>query len=148
VGITRPLPVQQLQMAAAGAGGLLGLLMKPLHKYNSLLDRHPLITKSVTSGVMYAAGDVIAQRIEHEQASKAGAASAAASSAGSGAGHAASAAAHGVANKPFSVDWYRTAVFFTFGTFIAGECGCGCRVRAALYFPALAAGVLLCQPAR
>jgi hypothetical protein len=110
-------------MAAAQAGGVLALLMRPLHKYNSVLERHPLVTKSVTSGVMYAAGDVLAQRIEQQQAA------AAAGSAGHDAGRGSTAAGAGTVTVPagahaaFKVDWYRTAVFFAFGTFIAGESG-------------------------
>lgn len=35
--------------------------------YNDLLERSPLSTKSVTSGVMYAGGDAIAQYVEHRK---------------------------------------------------------------------------------
>lgn len=44
------------------------LLFIPLVKYNDLLERRPLLTKSITTGVMYGAGDVIAQYVEKHQA--------------------------------------------------------------------------------
>lgn len=40
------------------------LLLAPFRLYNDALERHPLSTKSITSGGMYAAGDVIAQYAE------------------------------------------------------------------------------------
>jgi hypothetical protein len=40
------------------------LFMRPLLWYNDVLIRYPLLTKSVTSGFMYAGGDVIAQYTE------------------------------------------------------------------------------------
>jgi len=41
------------------------VVFMPLLKYNELLERRPLLTKSITTGVMYGAGDVIAQHVEH-----------------------------------------------------------------------------------
>jgi hypothetical protein len=40
------------------------LLLAPFRLYNDALEKHPLSTKSITSGGMYAAGDVIAQYAE------------------------------------------------------------------------------------
>lgn len=37
----------------------------PLTKYNDVLERRPLLTKSITTGIMYGAGDVLAQYVEH-----------------------------------------------------------------------------------
>lgn len=68
--------------------------------YNSLLERRPLPTKSITSGVMYMAGDLIAQRAEHY--------------------HKAKEAPAGEAVKPFSINYTRAAIFLVYGTIIAG----------------------------
>jgi len=59
--------------------------------YNQLLLDYPIITKSITSGFMYAAGDMICQ-----------------------VGEAAT------SNKPLKVDWKRVGVMAAFGTFISG----------------------------
>jgi len=56
-----------------------------------LLVEHPIVTKSITSGFMYGAGDVICQVGE---------------------------AAHN--GTPVKIQWKRAAVMFTFGTFISG----------------------------
>lgn len=67
--------------------------------YNDLLERSPVSTKSVTSGVMYAGGDAIAQYVEHYKANE---------------------------NKTkeeqttFTFDKKRLAVFFIYGTCVAG----------------------------
>ena len=70
---------------------------RPFIAYNELLEKHPLLTKSLTSGVMYAGGDFIAQMIEYNQAKndKSG-------------------------DKSFEFSWRRIVVFFTFGNVIAG----------------------------
>jgi hypothetical protein len=60
-------------------------------KYNDLLHEWPIITKSVTSGIMYGAGDLLCQVGE---------------------------AAHN--NKPLRIEWKRTAVMATFGTVVSG----------------------------
>lgn len=41
------------------------LLLIPLTKYNDVLERKPLLTKSITTGIMYGAGDVLAQYAEN-----------------------------------------------------------------------------------
>jgi len=43
------------------------LALIPLTKYNDVLERRPLLTKSITTGVMYGAGDVLAQYVENMQ---------------------------------------------------------------------------------
>lgn len=76
-------------------------MSRPFAKYNELLERNPLVTKSVTSGVMYAAGDAIAQYGEHWHANK---------------------------EKPenerskFHMNWQRAGVFLFYGTVIGGPC--------------------------
>jgi hypothetical protein len=48
-------------------GRLKRVVTAPLVKYNDLLERRPLLTKSITTGVMYGGGDVLAQYVEHMQ---------------------------------------------------------------------------------
>jgi hypothetical protein len=48
------------------------LLSAPFVRYGLWLERYPLVTKSVTSGVMYAAGDGLAQVGEHYHKQKEG----------------------------------------------------------------------------
>lgn len=62
--------------------------------YSNLLERRPLVTKSVTSGVTYALGDLLAQVIEHRSEAP---------------------------RRPaFSLDWTRASIFFVYGTMVAG----------------------------
>lgn len=83
---------------------LRALLLRPFLKYNDWLERKPVLTKSLTSGVMYATGDALAQKAEHYVASK------------GGGGEASSSAV-----KPkFSMNWKRLGIFFIYGTVIAG----------------------------
>jgi len=97
------------------------LVLGPARAYNSALETSPLYTKSATSGVMYALGDVLAQCAQHYAEKKRHAdeqmAAAVAAHAAS-AGHEPTADAH--PPKAFRVDWTRAGVFFTFGTFIGG----------------------------
>lgn len=79
---------------------ILSRLSAPIIRYNRLLESHPLTTKSVTSGVMYAAGDLFAQFGEHYVASKASPPSS--------------------PPPAFSLSWKRLGVFFVYGTLIAG----------------------------
>ena len=53
------------------AARLLAFLGRPFVAYNAALERQPLLTKSATSGIMYAAGDAIAQYGEHYHANAA-----------------------------------------------------------------------------
>lgn len=41
------------------------LVIRLFTKYNNALDTHPLLTKSITSGILFAGGDVMCQSIEH-----------------------------------------------------------------------------------
>jgi hypothetical protein len=85
------------------ASTLLALLGAPFRKYNSFLEQSPFATKCVTSGVMYATGDIFAQAGEHynSELEKRKAAPEAPAT-------------------PFRVDWSRAAVFGVYGTIIAG----------------------------
>lgn len=71
----------------------------PFIKYNELLERFPLPVKSITSGIMYAGGDILAQYTETYTVNR---------------------------NKPSddqqttTLDKKRVAIFFIYGTFIAG----------------------------
>lgn len=71
----------------------------PFVWYNTSLNRRPLSTKSLTSGVMYGLGDVFAQVIDHRFAN-------------------ASKAPEDM--QPFSMNWTRAGVTFLYGTVIAG----------------------------
>jgi hypothetical protein len=84
-------------------------IKQPFILYNRLLETNPVATKSVTSGVMYAGGDVIAQVLEHytEQLEHAD----------SETGHW-DVFVHTIQNT--KINWDRSAVFFVFGTFISG----------------------------
>ena len=83
-----------------------------------------MVTKSLTSGVMYAAGDVIAQGLEHRAASAAAASSSSpvsSSGGGVGVGSLASASAATAASPgAFRIDWTRTGIFGVFGTLVGG----------------------------
>mmetsp|Transcript_2822 Transcript_2822/g.4696 ORF Transcript_2822/g.4696 Transcript_2822/m.4696 type:complete len:327 (-) Transcript_2822:96-1076(-) len=73
------------------------VMMVPLTKYNDLLERKPLLTKSITTGVMYGAGDVLAQYVENMQLDE--------------------------KDADKNKDWFnykRLAVFTTFGTVVGG----------------------------
>jgi hypothetical protein len=81
------------------------LLASPLVKYNEILERKPLLTKAITSGIMYGAGDIIAQYVENmpSDAKKAE-------------------EDNSTARKDFVdvYDYKRTVIFLTFGTVIGG----------------------------
>lgn len=77
---------------------LLTLLSRPFLAYNRGLERSPLAVKSVTSGVMYAAGDLLAQLGEHYEANK----------------------SSGKESRKFKVNWRRLAVLWAFGTVVSG----------------------------
>ena len=68
---------------------------RPAIAYNGYLERHPLLTKSITSGVMYGCGDVIAQVVEQGTDYK-------------------------KSYKDYIISYKRTGIFFLFGIFIAG----------------------------
>jgi len=68
-----------------------GVIIGAAGRYNELVQDWPIITKSVTSGVMYGAGDVICQVGE---------------------------AKHN--GTPVNIEWKRTAIMATFGTVISG----------------------------
>lgn len=72
---------------------------KSYQLYNGLLERQPVRTKSVTSGIMYAGGDAIAQYVEHRKANEDKATADRAS---------------------FVLDRKRLVVFFVYGTCVAG----------------------------
>lgn len=74
-------------------------LYAPIARYNRLLETHPLKTKSITSGFMYAGGDLCAQLGEHYIENK-------------------DKAPHD--RKSFQVSFKRLGVFFMFGTFVGG----------------------------
>ena len=69
--------------------------LRPAIAYNGYLERHPLLTKSITSGVMYGCGDVIAQVVEQGIDYK-------------------------KSYKDYIISYKRTGIFFLFGIFIAG----------------------------
>lgn len=77
------------------AGGFVGLLAKPFLQYNALLEKHPLLVKSLTSGFMYALGDGICQAGEHYVANKQ--------------------VVEEKDKKKFQLNFKRLGVFFTFG---------------------------------
>ena len=68
---------------------------RPAIAYNGYLERYPLLTKSITSGVMYGCGDVIAQVVEQGIDYK-------------------------KSYKDYFISYKRTGIFFLFGIFIAG----------------------------
>lgn len=68
--------------------------------YNHCLDTHPIKTKALTSGVIFAGGDVIAQKIESNQDGAASSDSQLCSST--------------------DLNWKRVGIFFVFGTVVAG----------------------------
>jgi hypothetical protein len=76
----------------------------PFMRYNQWLDRSPVVAKSITSGVMYAAGDGIAQAAEHYRETK----------------DAEAAGGMTAATKTFRINWKRVGIFFVYGTLIAG----------------------------
>lgn len=80
---------------------MLAVLIRPFIRYNELLERHPGSVKSVTSGITYCLGDVIAQAgvIHHGQR-----------------------ALPEAERKPIlsQLDWKRAGLFFLHGTFVAG----------------------------
>jgi len=76
---------------------VLAAAARPAVFYNVALERRPLITKSVTSGVMYAAGDALAQ-VAEARASPPPAAAA----------------------KPFAFNKTRLLIFLAYGTVIGG----------------------------
>jgi hypothetical protein len=70
----------------------------PFAWYSRRLETDPLVTKSLTSGVMYAAGDAIAQTIEHYRDQS----------------------ENRDRKKPFKIDEKRLITFFLYGTFVGG----------------------------
>jgi hypothetical protein len=86
---------------ASASSALFSLLSRPFVAYNALLEKQPFVTKSVTSGVMYAAGDAVAQvgesRLANEARAKAGERA-----------------------TLFALNWQRAGVFLVYGTVIAG----------------------------
>jgi hypothetical protein len=81
------------------AARVLAVAVRPFQVYNALLERRPLTTKSLTSGLMYAAGDGFAQYGEHWHAHKD--------------------APEGERPR-FAMNWKRLGVFAVYGTVIAG----------------------------
>jgi hypothetical protein len=81
---------------------MLALLAAPWRLYNTALERRPATTKSLTTGVMYCAGDVCAQFGDHWRAVRA------AREAGE------------APPPPFRLDWERAGVSLVYGTVIAG----------------------------
>jgi len=73
------------------AGPLINVATAVGRVYNDLLIDYPIVTKSVTSGIMYGAGDVICQVGEAKRK-----------------------------GLPLDFEWKRTAVMATFGTFLSG----------------------------
>ena len=80
-------------------GALTQHALAPARWYATQLERRPLFTKSVTSGFMYALGDIAAQAIEARSKKD-------------------SEVAH--EHRPFKVDWQRAGLFFFFGTAVGG----------------------------
>lgn len=78
---------------------LAAFFKRPFVAYNGWLDRKPLLTKSITSGFMYLAGDALAQGAEHYNAKK-----------------------EGKEVGKFKFNWHRLGVFFVYGVAIAGPC--------------------------
>lgn len=75
------------------------ILSAPFVKYNELLEKHPLPVKCVTSGCLYAGGDLLAQYVENINENKT-------KSDGE--------------KIEFVVNYQRLGIFFTFGTAIGG----------------------------
>ncbi|RYH17874.1 Mpv17/PMP22 family protein [archaeon] len=74
------------------------LWLMPFQYYNGLLERKPLLTKCITSGIMYGGGDVMAQYTEHYQQHK-----------------------DDPSKAPnMTVNYKRFLSFFIFGTFVGG----------------------------
>lgn len=73
------------------------ILVRPFEYYNDILQRRPLPTKIVTTGLMFAGGDILAQYTEHyvEEKDK-------------------------KERKEMIVDYKRMTIFFIFGTVLAG----------------------------
>lgn len=82
---------------ASLASVALAVLKRPFVWYNAQLERRPVLVKSLTSGLTYAAGDAIAQKAEHMQATR-----------------------NGLPVKPFKLNWKRLGIFFVYGSAIAG----------------------------
>lgn len=74
-----------------GAAPFINVGGRVVNRYSELLQDSPIITKSITSGIMYGAGDLICQVGE---------------------------ATHN--GTPVKIDWKRCAVMATFGTFLSG----------------------------
>jgi hypothetical protein len=101
--------------------GLFSALLAPLRLYSAQLERRPLTTKSLTSGVMYALGDVVAQGIEARGAAAGGGGAGAAADVDAGGGRGGSAASSsGFGGFGFRVDWARAGLFMFFGTAVGG----------------------------
>lgn len=76
------------------------VLLAPFHAYNALLERRPLLTKSLTSGIMYSGGDLLAQYTENINLNKN--------------------LQEGEAKVPLEINGKRCLIFFIFGTCVGG----------------------------
>jgi protein Mpv17 len=83
----------------SAASTVLRTLAVPLIWYNTQLNRNPLVTKSLTSGLMYGLGDISAQATDNYTQNKSRAAD---------------------DQRPLRVNWRRIAVCTVYGTFIGG----------------------------
>lgn len=116
---------------------IISLLRIPAARYNAWLERRPVLVKSLTSGLMYAAGDLTAQVIAHTRSAAkvddtaasgdGGAGTSTGSGSVKGGKDAGGASGGAVVEEPrrgtlatFKVDWKRVGVFFVYGTVIAG----------------------------
>jgi hypothetical protein len=97
---------EHMRMGLIGAAALVvgrnpSLLVKDLpHGYSNLVQKYPMTVKSLTTGVTYALGDLLAQWIEHRQEAKTD-------------------VVDGVKrDRPY--DWKRAGVFLIFGCVMAG----------------------------
>ena len=93
-------------MAGALVPSLLHYARLPFTAYNRWLERRPVVAKALTSGAMYSAGDMIAQYAEHYRRVR-----------GLDGGPGVAATEEGA---EFAMDWRRAAIFFVYGTVIAG----------------------------
>lgn len=81
----------------------LALLLKPFHMYNNALEKNPFAVKSVTSGIMYCAGEMLCQAGEQYNRNKE------------------LPAAERRSLRDWRVyDWKRAGLFLLYGTVIAG----------------------------
>lgn len=104
-------------MALAAAASLLRI---PAARYNSLLERRPVLVKSLTSGLMYASGDLIAQFIAHSREQREAETVPVTGASDGGATGATATPASVRRREGFRVDWRRLTIFFAYGTLLAG----------------------------